>query len=57
MTRTIITKDSQPVSTKLEKVAAHWVVSLESETFTARVPLTPFIASLLARKANKGSVA
>jgi hypothetical protein len=57
MTRTIIAQDGQPVSTKLEKVAAHWVVNLESETFAARVPLTPFIASLLARKASKGCVA
>ncbi len=57
MTRTIIAKDGQPISTKLEKVAAHWVVSLESNTFAARVPLTPFIASLLARKATKGVTA
>jgi hypothetical protein len=54
MTRTIITKDGQPVSTTLEKYGTHLVVLLESETFAARVPLTPFIAALLTAKVKKG---
>ncbi len=53
MTRTIISKDGQPVSTKLEK----GFVMLESETFTARVPLTPLVAALLAAKVRKGITA
>ncbi len=53
MTRTIISKDGQPVSTKLEK----GFVWLESESFAARVPLTPFIVTLLAAKVRKGITA
>ena len=53
MTRVIIARDGQMVSTKLEK----GFVRLESETFTARVPLTPLIAALLAAKVRKGITA
>ncbi len=52
-TRTIIAQDGQPISTKLEK----GFVWLESETFVARVPLTPFIAALLAAKIQRGAKA
>jgi hypothetical protein len=54
MTRTIITQDGQPVGTKLEQHGSHLVAVLEFETFAARVPLTPFIATLLAAKVKKG---
>lgn len=54
MTRTITAKDGQQFSTRLEKVGKHWVVNLESDSFVARVPLTPFLATLLTAKVKKG---
>ena len=57
ITRTITARDGEQFSTRLEKHGKQWVVLLEGDTFTARVPLSSFIASLLAKKAHKGCVA
>ena len=55
--RTVTARDGEQFSTRLEKHGKQWLVRLEGDTFAARVPLTSFIASLLARKASKGCVA
>lgn len=51
--RTLTTPHGQAFNSKLEKIGGEWFVSLEGDCFAARVPLSPFIASLLARKASK----
>jgi hypothetical protein len=57
MTRTVTARDGEQFSTRLEQQGGAWSVAIEGETFAARVPLTPFIASLLAAKASKGCTA
>jgi hypothetical protein len=57
ITRTVTAKDGEPFATRLEQQGGAWSVAIEGETFAARVPLTPFIASLLAKKASKGCAA
>ncbi len=51
--RTLTTPDGQAFNSKLEKIGGDWFVHLEGESFAARVPLTPFIASLLAQKLRR----
>jgi hypothetical protein len=55
--RTLTARDGEQFATQLIKHNGVWVVRLESDTFAACLPLTPFLASLLAKKASKGCVA
>ncbi len=50
-------RDGEHFSTRLEKHGAYWFVLLESDSIKAKLPLTSFLASLLAKKASKGCVA
>jgi hypothetical protein len=50
---TLTTPDGQAFNSKLEKIGGEWFVHLEGDCFAARVPLSPFIAHLLAAKASK----
>ncbi len=54
MTRSITARDGEQFATRLIKHGTHWVVNLESETFKATLPLTPFLTALLVRKLEKG---
>ncbi len=51
------TRDGTAFSTMLERTGRGWAVRLSDDRFQARVPLTAFIAALLAHKLGKRVVA
>ena len=52
--RTIITADNKPAVATLEKTPKGVRLHLESEGFACSLPLTGFVAALLATKITKG---
>jgi hypothetical protein len=57
LTRTMTARDGEPFATKLEQQGGAWWVLLEGDSFSCKLPLNRFLASLLARKASKGCAA
>jgi hypothetical protein len=55
--RTVTARDGEPFATRLEQDHGAWSVAIEGESFSARVPITPHIAALLAKKLSQSVTA